>query len=203
MKTNYVPAIVMLLAGAIYSLIGLREGTPLFEEYIRGELNLPDEDTEREMYDIAVNMLEDAGYKRYEISNFAKAGYSSAHNIKYWQCEEYIGVGLSAHSYIDGVRFSQTSDFDDYISGDYSRHNEENLTKKDMMSEFVFMGLRMTAGVSADSFYNKFGEKIEEVFYEPLLKYKKMGMIEEKDGHYRLSDKAISVSNSIMCEFIL
>jgi len=185
-----------------YSLI-LEEGTPLYEEYIRGELNLPDEDTEREMYDLAVNTLNKAGYKRYEISNFSKENFSSTHNIKYWKCMEYIGVGLSAHSYLDVKRFSNSSDFDDYVSGDFSRYNEEKLDKKDMMSEFMFMGLRMSCGVSSDEFFNRFGEKLEEVFCEPLLKYKNLGMIEENEGFYRLSDRAVSVSNSIMCEFIL
>ncbi|MBE7016157.1 MAG: radical SAM family heme chaperone HemW, partial [Ruminococcaceae bacterium] len=135
-----------------YSLI-LEEGTPLYEEYIRGELNLPDEDTEREMYDLAVNTLNKAGYKRYEISNFSKENFSSTHNIKYWKCMEYIGVGLSAHSYLDVKRFSNSSDFDDYVSGDFSRYNEEKLDKKDMMSEFMFMGLRMSCGVSSDEFF--------------------------------------------------
>lgn len=185
-----------------YSLI-LEEGTPLYEEYIRGEINLPDEDVEREMYDYAVEFLKENGYERYEISNFAKAGYQSAHNIKYWQCDEYIGIGLSAHSYIDGVRFSNTHDFDNYIDGDFTKYNEEKLTKNDMMSEFMYMGLRMDAGVSKQEFKNRFGEDIDQIFSAPLEKFMAMGMIEENDGFYRISEKGISVSNSIMCEFIL
>ena len=185
-----------------YSLI-LEEGTPLYEEYLRGEISIPDEDTEREMYDIAVEFLKENGYERYEVSNFAKAGYQSAHNIKYWQCKEYIGIGLSAHSYIDGVRFSNTDDFDNYIEGDFTKYNEEKLSQNDMMSEFMFMGLRMDCGVSKDEFKNRFGEEIEKIFSAPLIKFKDMGMIEGKDGFYRISDKGIGVSNTIMCEFIL
>lgn len=185
-----------------YSLI-LEDGTPLYEEYLRGEINLPDEDEERNMYDSAVKILESAGYKRYEISNFAKNGYESQHNIKYWQCKEYIGIGISAHSYLDGVRFSMTDDFDNYISGDFERCDETVLSREDMMSEFMFMGLRMDRGVSKKEFSVRFGAEIDEIFGKPLLKFKNMGMIEEKNGNYSLTDKAVGISNSIMCEFIL
>lgn len=185
-----------------YSLI-LEDGTPLYEEYIRGELNLPSEDAEREMYDYAVSALNKAGYFRYEISNFAKCGYESKHNIKYWQCDEYIGIGLSSHSYIDGVRFSMTDEFDDYISGDFSRYDENVLTLEDKMSEFMFMGFRMDKGVSKTEFLHRFGKTIDEVFSVPLLKFKKMGMIVEREDYYTLSEVAVGISNSIMCEFLL
>ena len=155
------------------------------------------------MYDCAVEILKNNGYNRYEISNFSKEGYTSKHNIRYWQCREYIGVGLSAHSYIDGVRFSTTDDFDKYIEGDFSRYNEEELSKNDMMSEFMFMGFRMDKGVSKADFKKRFDEDIDNVFAAPLIKFKNMGMIEEKDGFYRISDKGVGLSNSIMCEFIL
>lgn len=185
-----------------YSLI-LEEGTPLFDENEKGNLVLPDEDTEREIYEIAVTEMEKNGYLQYEISNFAKVGYESKHNKKYWQCDEYIGVGLSAHSYIGGVRFSNTDDFSSYINGEFSAEEKEVLSKEDQMSEFMFLGLRKTEGVSKTEFLRRFSENIEKVFEKPLLKFKKMGMIEEKDDRIYLSPKAISVSNQIMCEFIL
>lgn len=185
-----------------YSLI-LEEGTPLFEEYEKGLLNLPDEDAEREIYDIACREMKKRGFEQYEISNFAQKGYESRHNLKYWMCDEYIGVGLSAHSYLGGVRFSNTDDFSSYISGNFSSGEKESLSKEDKMSEFMFLGLRMTAGVSKGEFKQKFGEDVEKVFQKPLSKFIKMGMIEEKGDKIRLSKEAISVSNQIMCEFIL
>lgn len=185
-----------------YSLI-LEEGTPLYDEYEKGKLILPDEDEEREIYELACREMEAHGYHQYEISNFAKPGYSSRHNKKYWRCEEYIGVGLSAHSYIDGVRFSNTDDFFSYIKGSFESGEREILTKEDKMSEFMFLGLRMTAGVSKSEFYERFGADVEDIFNTPLSKFKKMGMIKEENGNLRLSRKAISVSNQIMCEFIL
>ena len=185
-----------------YSLI-LEEGTPLFDEYEKGNLVLPDEDTEREIYDIACSQMEKHGYRQYEISNFAQPGYQSKHNTKYWRCEEYIGMGLSAHSFIDGVRFSNTDDFSSYIKGEFLSGDMETLSKEDKMSEFMFLGLRMTEGVTKMSFRERFNEDLEKVFEKPLLKFKKMGMIEEENDKIRLSKKAISVSNQILCEFIL
>ncbi len=185
-----------------YSLI-LEEGTPLFDENEKGNLVLPDEETEREIYDIAVAQMEKHGYGQYEISNFAKSGFESRHNKKYWQCDEYMGIGLSAHSYIDGVRFSNTDDFSSYIKGEFATGEKEVLSKDDKMSEFMFLGLRMTDGVSKTEFAVRFGESLEKVFEKPLLKFKNMGMIEEKGDRICLPKKAISVSNQIMCEFIL
>ena len=185
-----------------YSLI-LEEGTPLFEEAQKGLLNLPDENAEREIYDFAVEEMEKHGYLQYEISNFAKSGYRSRHNIKYWECEEYIGIGLSAHSYLDGIRFSNTDDFSSYINGEFLSEERETLSKEDKMSEFMILGLRMTEGVSKTEFKSRFSEDLEKVFAKPLLKFKNMGMIEEENDAIRLSKRAISVSNQILCEFII
>ena len=185
-----------------YSLI-LEEGTPLFVENERGNLALPDEDTEREIYQIATEEMVKHGYAQYEISNFAKPGFESEHNKKYWQCDEYIGIGLSAHSYLDGVRFSNTDEFSSYIREEFLSGEKEVLSKEDKMSEFMFLGLRKTDGVSKTEFLSRFSEDMEKVFKKPLSKFKKMGMIEEKDDRIRLSKKAVSVSNMIMCEFIL
>lgn len=185
-----------------YSLI-LEEGTPLYDEAKKGKLNLPDEDTEREIYDIACREMENHGYRQYEISNFAKSGFDSRHNTKYWSCDEYIGIGLSAHSYLDGIRFSNTDNFSSYIKGDFLSGESEVLSKDDKMSEFMFLGLRMTDGVGKMSFRQRFNEELEKVFEKPLIKFKNMGMIEEENDTIRLSKKAVSVSNQILCEFIL
>lgn len=185
-----------------YSLI-LEDGTPLFDEFENGDLDLPDEELERDMYEYACGFLAKNGFCQYEISNFANPGYESRHNLKYWQCKEYIGVGLSAHSYDDGKRFSNTDDFSEYISRHYSSGTFDKLTEKDMMSEFMFLGLRMTKGVSERDFYARFGKEMKSVFKKPLEKFVKNGFLKEENGYIRLSHSAVSVSNSIMCEFIL
>ncbi len=185
-----------------YSLI-LEEGTPLFSEFEDGKLNLPSEENEREMYEYACRALKEADYMQYEISNFAKKGKESRHNIKYWKCKEYIGVGLAAHSYIDDMRFSNTSDMKQYLMGYYKKDDCELLDINDKMSEFMFMGLRMIDGVSEADFFDRFGQKIDDVFEKQLLKFTKSDMIKRENGRIYLTHKAISVSNQIMCEFIL
>jgi len=185
-----------------YSLI-LEEGTPLFDEVNLGKTTLLNEDDERELYDTAVDFLQNNGYMQYEISNFAKGGKLSRHNLKYWSCDEYIGVGLSAHSFADGVRFSNTDDFSQYISGKY--HNEEKtvLTKNDMMSEFVFLGLRKIEGISKKEFQSRFNNNIYDIFKKPIKKFVKSGFLVEEGDKIYLSKDAISISNAIMCEFVL
>lgn len=185
-----------------YSLI-LEEGTPLYDEYLRGEIELPDEEAQRDMYDMAVEVLARYGYARYEISNFAKPGMESRHNMKYWQCKEYIGAGLSAHSYLNSVRFCNTDSFSSYIQGNFKSGEETRLSPNDMMSEFMFMGLRMEHGISKADFKARFGKEIENIFGNQLLKFKKLGMIKEENGRIFLSNSAIPVSNAVMCEFIL
>lgn len=183
-----------------YSLI-LEEGTPLFDEYERGELELPDEDTEREMYDYACKYLKKCGYDRYEISNFAKPGKKSKHNLKYWQCDEYIGIGAAAHSYYGGKRFCNTSDLEEYLSGKRRSGDAGELSREDKIEEFMIMGLRKTDGVSRAEFKKRFGLDVDELFGDVIEKFVSGGFLEDKNGFIRLTDVGVSVSNSIMCEF--
>ena len=183
-----------------YSLI-LEDGTPLNDEFERGELSLPDEDTERRMYEFACEFLEKNGYRQYEISNFAIAGFESRHNIKYWQCEEYIGLGLAAHSYYNGMRYSNTSDLNRYINGNYSSGEKEVLTLADRVEEFAIMGLRMTKGISKNEFSKRFGMDIYEVYGAEIERFEKIGFLVDDGDNIFLSRSGISVSNSIMCEF--
>ena len=185
-----------------YSLI-LEEGTPLFDAVKNGKEMLCDEDTERELYEYAKNTLEKNGYVQYEISNFAKDGRLSRHNIKYWTMEEYIGLGISAHSFVGGVRYSDTDNIESYLGHNFRSDKKEVLTKTDMMSEFVFLGLRMTEGISEKVFSERFGVNIYEVFPKPLEKFIKMGLLICENGRILLSEAAVSVSNQIMCEFLL
>ena len=185
-----------------YSLI-LEEGTLLFNSVKSGEITLCDEETEREIYEYAVKTLEKNGYIQYEISNFAKNGKVSRHNLKYWNLDEYIGLGLSAHSFLEGVRFSNTDDISQYNRRNFRSGEKEVLTNEEMMSEFMFLGLRKTEGVSKKVFFEKFGKDICEIFPKPLEKFIKTGFLIEENGKIRLSHKAVSVSNQIMCEFLL
>lgn len=183
-----------------YSLI-LEENTPLYAEYEAGKLILPSEDDERDMYEFACNFLEKNGYAQYEISNFAKEGKCSRHNMKYWQCREYIGLGIAAHSYYKGVRYYNTSDLPVYLSRNFHSDGKITLTLEDKIEEFMIMGLRMTAGISRTEFKRRFNISVDDVFREEIKKFVSGGFLCDDGENIRLSRKGISVSNSVMCEF--
>lgn len=182
-----------------YSLI-IEDGTPLEREYSKGKLVLPSDDTDRLMYADAVKILGDNGFKRYEISNFARDGFECRHNIKYWTGEKYIGLGVAAHSYDGEKRCYNTSDINAYING--APREETALTKKDKISEFIITGLRMENGISERVFFERFGAKIQEIYGDELNKFTNLGLLTHTDGHYALTPRGIDVSNSILCEFV-
>lgn len=183
-----------------YSLI-IEDGTPMAEDYEKGILSLPDEECDRNMYSSLVKKLADNGFNRYEISNFAKNGYECRHNIKYWQCGEYIGLGAAAHSYIGNERFSNTPDLAKYIEGEYCRSGE-TLTEADKKAEFIFMGLRMMRGISEKEFQKRFNESFCNTYKKQLEKFIGGGFMKEENGFYAFTEKGADVSNSILCEFI-
>lgn len=184
-----------------YGLI-LEEGTRITEAVKSGKILLPDEDTEFKMYQAIVETLKKVGFYQYEISNFAKPGYESKHNTRYWKCEEYIGCGVAAHSYFQGVRFSNTEDFDAYLKDPLKRENVTEISKKDQMSEFLILGLRMMCGVSDAEFTKKFGVSLAEHFGETIKKYQENGLLEYLGDNLRFTEQGIYVSNTVLCEFV-
>ena len=185
-----------------YSLI-IEEGTP----FSRKKLDLPDEDTEYRMYEDVAVVLKEYGYHQYEISNYAKAGCECRHNEGYWQRKDYLGLGLGAASLLGMERFSNTSDMQEYLKNSSApekiRKNRELLTREDEMAEFMFLGLRMTQGVSKKEFQEYFGTAIENIYGEVLKKYKKQGLLLEESGRIFLSREGIHVSNAVMADFLL
>lgn len=185
-----------------YSLI-IEEGTP----FAKRKLNLPDEDTEYRMYEDTAGILAEYGYEQYEISNYAKKDLACQHNVGYWTRKEYLGLGLGAASLWGNQRFSNTSDFSAYLKDSGSpekiRENRETLSLEDEMSEFMFLGLRMTEGVSKAEFLESFGTPIESVYGKVLDKYKSVGLLEETEGRIFLTRAGIHVSNGVMAEFLL
>ena len=189
-----------------YSLI-VEDGTPFKDMFESGKFEEIDEDFDRNIYRFSCEMLEKNGYKRYEISNFAKKGFESRHNSLYWRTDEYIGFGLGAHSYFNGERYHNTADMERYIalSEDHESIKEdvEKLTKEDKISEFMFMGLRMDEGVKKSVFKERFDVDMNDIYSEIIIKYKDMGMIEDMGDSIHLTDKGIDVSNVIFSEFLL
>lgn len=172
---------------------------------------LPDEDTEREMYYLTQEFLNEQGYERYEISNYSKNGYECRHNIGYWTGVEYLGLGLGSASYINGCRFHNTPVFDEYCSARLDqeeafqrvlRQEFEQLTIEDKMEEYMFLGLRLMKGVSAHGFAGSFGHNIRSVYGMVLDAMEEEGLMEFIDGNYRLTSRGIDISNYVMSRFL-
>ena len=189
-----------------YSLI-IEEGTPFYKLYNEDKLELPSEDEEREMYAIGKKLLIDNGYNQYEISNYARDGKECLHNEVYWKCEEYIGVGASSSSYIDGKRIKNIDDLREYtkrINNGESVVEEEIInSKKDDIEEFMFMGLRMNCGIDEDEFKRRFNMGIDDVYKNVIEGNIKKGLLERKNGRVYLTDKGIELSNMVMSDVIL
>ena len=165
--------------------------------------------TDREIYYYICDRLKEEGYHQYEISNFAKPGFESKHNIIYWKAEEYLGLGLAAHSYFNDYRFSNVIDINRYISKlrdenkvTYLNGKKEKQTKEDKISEFMFLGLRMLDGINTDEFKEKFGMTIDEVYGPILSEMVEDKMLEREDNIIRLTRQGIDVSNVLFAEFM-
>ena len=187
-----------------YSLI-IEEGTPFYELYgeDRGENLLPDEDSEREMYHQTKTVLKELGYERYEISNYAKPGFECRHNVGYWTNVPYLGLGLGASSCIDGCRFQNTSDLEEYLNGGAGvRHEELALSEQDMQEEYFFVGLRMVRGVSLKQFEEQFGIPADQVYPGLLERLVREGVVEQVGDMFRLTEYGMDVSNYVMAEFL-
>ena len=212
-----------------YSLI-VEEGTPFYDRYgghvemesyemsqeerrrLMALPDLPDEDTEREMYYMTRNCLAEQGYERYEISNYARPGFECRHNVGYWTGTGYLGLGLGASSYLEGCRFHNTSDFQSYVSAHLDdeaefcqalRQDMEQLSVKSKMEEFMFLGLRLTRGVSVEGFITRFGQSIRNVYGGVIDKLEREGLLEHKNGYYRLTERGLDLSNYAMSLVLL
>lgn len=194
---------------SVYSLI-IEEGTPFFERYSKAGAAfppLPDEETERQMYEETEKILKEYGYARYEISNYAKPGYECRHNMGYWQRTQYLGLGLGASSLIGKTRFRHISDLQAYLSlsGDVRSicEEEEVLSPKEEMEEFMFLGLRMMCGVKKSEFSRLFGTEMDAVYAEPLKRLEENGLLETEGDIVRLTERGIDISNYVFGQFLL
>ena len=185
-----------------YSLI-IEEGTPFAEQ----NLDLPDEDTEYQMYEDTAEILERYGYRQYEISNYAKQGYMCRHNAGYWQRREYLGFGLGASSLYRGMRFLNTRRMQEYLkesrNPDQIRQDVTVLSRNERIEEFMFLGLRMTEGISEKKFEENFDVRLMDVYGDILQKYEETGFMEHIETKWRLTRKGIHVSNHILADFLL
>ncbi|MDR1703554.1 MAG: radical SAM family heme chaperone HemW [Clostridiales bacterium] len=181
-----------------YSLT-LEPGTRLGDEGCN-----QDEDADRAMYALAKEKLIAAGYEHYEISNFAKPGYRCRHNLIYWTGYEYRGFGLGAHSLTDGVRWHNETDLNAYIksAGKGGRLNQEPLRERDLISEFMFLGLRLIDGINCEVFLDKFDKNIYEVYGDQLNSLINRGLIERDAERIKLTSRGLDIANKVFIEFI-
>lgn len=191
---------------SVYSLI-IEENTPFYEMFNPQSMSEDEldewEETDRLIYDMTNTVLSGHGYDRYEISNYAKKGCKCKHNMVYWNRGDYLGFGISAASLIDNVRFTNTSSLSGYIaSPGESISSKEILTEDSIMSEYAFLALRMSCGISCKGFYENFGKDIHDIYGDVIKKWTACGMLKEEDGRIYCSEAGFSICNMIMAEFI-
>ena len=192
---------------SVYSLI-LEEGTKLEQRLKTKELILPTEDEERKMYWQVKNTLEKCGYMHYEISNFAKKGYESKHNINCWNQKQYFGFGAAAHSYRDITRYSNTEKIEEYIKNikserlDRNRIIHEIQKEYDTEKEYMLLGLRKIDGVKISEFKLKFGNNPIYLFKNELKKLTDEKLISVDEDNIRRTNKGIDLANLVWEEFI-
>jgi oxygen-independent coproporphyrinogen-3 oxidase len=184
----------------------LEEETPLWRKVKSGKLAACDEDLEIDMYYSAEEKLSLAGYRHYEISNFALPGYECRHNIIYWRLEPYLGLGAGAHSYVNEERRSNLTDPMDYLSSIMSLGSavaeSEVFSKADEMSTVMILGLRMAGGVGEEGFYRRFGISMRDVFGKAIAKGVARGLLEWDGDRLKLTRYGLMLSNEAMLEFL-
>lgn len=191
---------------SIYGL-QLEEGTVFWCQNEMGKLDIPDDAATEAMYDLMTTALPAHGYKRYEISNFAKSGFESRHNLGYWQDKPYLGLGAAAHSYLGGIRYENTKDIADYIDaiehGKSPRTQEEPATRAIQMEEFAFLALRTAIGIDKAAFERRFGTPLFTVYADAIKRMKKKGLLEETETHVHLTAQGMKYGNWVFEAFLL
>ncbi len=199
----------MDLAVTHISVYGLtvEDGTPFAREQAAGTLELPGEDAEAEMYDYLAETLPKFGFRRYEISNYARHDFLCRHNLGYWQDRPYFGFGAAAHSYHDGLRTSNTRDVISYIkavnSGEPTARTEETVTREKHLEEFCFLALRTAEGIDRERFAGIFGCEVESLYKESLRNLEDKGFLEATPTHFRLTPLGMKYGNQAFAAFLL
>lgn len=185
---------------SVYGLI-LEEGTHFYKR--REELNFPSEDDECDMYYLAASLLSEAGYSHYEISNYAKPGFESRHNMKYWKMSDFIGVGVTAYSFFEGKRYGNLCDISEYISSDLKQYTkEESLNSADLAFEYAMLGLRTAGGISLEEYKTLFNTDFLSKNREKIDTYVRGGYMTLIGDCISLTEKGFYVSNTILADLL-
>ena len=198
---------VLALSPEHISAYGLRIEPGTAFDRMKSDLALPSEDAEAEMAELVASKLVAAGYEHYEISNYAKAGKRSRHNMRYWLGEDYLGFGPGAHSYADGVRFFTASDTAAYLlaveRGDLSalRQGEQRICGKELQDEYVMLRMRLFDGIDLADFSHRFGTSFENA-YGSTDRFAAAGFLQKYDGRIAFTEKGMRVSNAILSDWL-
>ena len=199
----------LALAPQHISIYGLQveEGTAFARAQAAGRLALPSDEESEAMYDYMTTALPAAGYARYEISNFARPGFESRHNLGYWQDVPYLGVGAAAHSYLDGQRYENPRGIEEYLAAlresGRARREEEPLTRATSMEEFAFLALRTARGIDRARFAARFGCELASVYADAIARMRARGFLEEDAQGVRLTPLGMKYGNWVFEAFLL
>lgn len=189
-----------------YSLI-VEPKTVFYNLQKRGALHLPDASVEGDMFTTLMETMNDAGRVQYEVSNFARPGFESVHNLVYWDNDEYAGVGAGAHGYVDGVRYANIGPLPHYLEtvqkGERPLLTTHDVTLNESMEEEMFLGLRKRTGVSRTRFEQKFGRTIESVYGEPLEQLQADGWLVRRGDAYALTADGLYRGNDVFEQFLI
>jgi len=181
-------------------------GTPLYERLQRGQVRQADSELEAEMYEATIDTLAAAGYRQYEISNFAKPGCECRHNLVYWRNEQYLGVGPSAAGYVDAVRYRNVPDVAAYVhavsAGRSPRVEEERRSLDQQARETAMLSLRLTDGLDRRTFAARFGRDATELFADAVRRHVSLGLLEVSDGAIRLTRRGLLLADSVISDFL-
>ena len=184
----------------------LEEGTPFYRRG-RAGLGLPaDEDAADEaavlLWEQTCRILQGAGFEHYEISNFARPGKRSRHNLHTWQCRDYLGLGVAAHSCLGGVRFGQSRDLDGFLRGEDITEFSETLTPADREAEYIMLSLRLSDGIDETEFARRFGHDFRETYGARCAPFIAGGFMSREGSRTRLTESGFPVSNAILAEIL-
>jgi len=190
---------------SVYSL-QIEKNTMLYDKLRRGKIKEIKEEKLHSIYSNIYDLLKENGYKRYEVSNFCKPGYECEHNKKYWDETDYLGLGVSAHSFIDGYRYFNTKRLDTYIDylsqGKSPIYKKEYVSKAERRTERIMLSLRTENGLDLEKFKKDFNEDILKTRREQIKKLEELGMLEIVDGFLKITDEYFYVSNSIIVDLM-
>ncbi|MGX7049010.1 radical SAM family heme chaperone HemW [Pseudolactococcus piscium] len=187
---------------ALYSLI-LENHTIFMNKMRRGKLDLPSDDSDFEMYNYIIDSLETAGYDHYEISNFGKKGFESAHNLMYWDNAEYYGFGAGASGYVSGIRYKNHVPIHHYLENDDKRAVQEALTIKEQMEEELFLGLRKKSGVNTVAFNRKFNQDFDAIYGETVAKLIEKHLLSRNEETIFMTRQGLMLGNDVFEAFLL